>query len=322
MLDCWSLPPKETAGLYLLRRLLALTLPPEETCCSLPLEETGFSLPPEETGCSLPLEETCYSLPPEETPLLIEARAESPSHSNVPRVIGCLNHADIMPLIRGTTFGTRLWECHLAMRMPTNFDQRFLGGSIRGSLDRRVPPEGFHCFDRREVLLSRLEGFRCTRPEVSLSRSEGGLVRSELRSIDLNKSCIVFVARPVVARPKLDVVARPELARPELAVVARSELARPELVVGARPEVFSRSLFRRLVSYRDTLRSRSEKHAKAPFGGEEVDVLLTVAPIEAPHSCSKGVSEGKDATTNKLNEDADPNRRFLDDGFDDDDSPN
>ncbi|GKF90513.1 hypothetical protein Tco_0274214, partial [Tanacetum coccineum] len=56
--------------------------------------------------------------------------------------------------------------------------------------------------------------------------------------------------------------------------------------------------------------------------GEEVDVLLTVAPVEAPHSRSEGVSEGKDPTTNKLNEDADLNRRFLDDGFDDDDSPN
>ncbi|GJV59225.1 hypothetical protein Tco_1465325 [Tanacetum coccineum] len=77
--------------------------------------------------------------------------------------------------------------------------------------------------------------------------------------------------------------------------------------------------------------------------GEEADALPTIAPAKAPHSCnhiisprtqdtstevvpsdrgSEGVSEGKDATTNKLNEDADPNGMFLDDGFNDDDSPN
>ncbi|GKB89912.1 hypothetical protein Tco_0962184 [Tanacetum coccineum] len=73
------LPPERTAGPYLLRRLrllaltlppeetTALTLPPEETCCSSSLEETDCSLPLEETGCSLPFEETCYFLPPEET---------------------------------------------------------------------------------------------------------------------------------------------------------------------------------------------------------------------------------------------------------------
>ncbi|GKB35138.1 hypothetical protein Tco_0880080 [Tanacetum coccineum] len=74
--------------------------------------------------------------------------------------------------------------------------------------------------------------------------------------------------------------------------------------------------------------------------GEEADALPTIAPAKAPHSCnhiksprtqdtstedvpsdrgSEGFSEGKDATTNKLNEDADPNGMFQDDGFDDDD---
>ncbi|GJX64145.1 hypothetical protein Tco_0298488 [Tanacetum coccineum] len=67
------LDPIETM-LYLLHRYC--TLPPEETCCSLPLketscfllhEETNYSLPLEETSCFLPSEETSYSLPPEET---------------------------------------------------------------------------------------------------------------------------------------------------------------------------------------------------------------------------------------------------------------
>ncbi|GKC98765.1 hypothetical protein Tco_1169040, partial [Tanacetum coccineum] len=198
----------------------SLTLPPEETCCSLPLEETGCSVPPEETDCSLPPEKTCYSLPPEKTPLLIEARAESPSYSNVPRVIGCLNHADIMPLIRGTTC---LLNCfarwtlgvssgNAKCRLNFRSDQVFGVAPIRGSLDRRVPPEGFHCFDRR---------------------------------LPNQRGSIIFI--------------------------------------------------------RD-----SSNEGVLHF------------EIEG----SKGVSEGKDATTNKLNEDADPNRRFLDDGFDDDDSPN
>ncbi|GKB16313.1 hypothetical protein Tco_0850236 [Tanacetum coccineum] len=65
-----------------------------------------------------------------------------------------------------------------------------------------------------------------------------------------------------------------------------------------------------------------------------IEVASKVFPIHLPHSlenkfsyfmlnmlsfASSGVSEGKDATTNKLNEDADPNGRFPDDGFDDDD---
>ncbi|GKC84630.1 hypothetical protein Tco_1140347, partial [Tanacetum coccineum] len=111
--------------------------------------------------------------------------------------------------------------------------------------------------------------------------------------------------------------------------------------------VLSESLFRRLVSYGDTLGSRSEKHAKAPSEGlgfrsevrtkvssgelgKEADVLPTITPAEAPHSRNhikslqtqdispedvpfdrgfKGVSKGKDATTNKLNEDAGLNGR-------------
>ncbi|GKD68423.1 hypothetical protein Tco_1322513, partial [Tanacetum coccineum] len=78
--------------------------------------------------------------------------------------------------------------------------------------------------------------------------------------------------------------------------------------------------------------------------GEEADALPTIAPAKAPYSRNhikssrtkdtstkdvpsdrgfEGFSEGKDATTNKLNEDANPNGMFLDDGFDDDDdSPN
>nr|GEW59111.1 hypothetical protein [Tanacetum cinerariifolium] len=93
----------------------------------------------------------------------------------------------------------------------------------------------------------------------------------------------------------------------------------------------------RLILYEETLGSRSEKHAKAssrgmrPFIkelGEEADALPTIAPAEAPHSCNRikspwtqdtstedvpsdrGVSKGKDATTNKLNKDADLNGRF------------
>ncbi|GKE33578.1 hypothetical protein Tco_1452900 [Tanacetum coccineum] len=180
-----------------------------------------------------------------------------------------------------------------------------------------VPSKGFFWPGRRSI--------KCSSEGVRLFRSE--VVSREL----------IVVARPEVARRKL-VVARPELARPELVVarlkVAQSKLvvAHPELVVVARPETLSRlETFGvrpeiDLISFgdiwddtNDDSNATLEPITLIKELGEEAYTLPTIAPAEAPQSRSEGVSEGKDATTNKLNEDADPNGRFPDDGFDDDD---
>ncbi|GJR01220.1 hypothetical protein Tco_0524204 [Tanacetum coccineum] len=336
---CCSLPPEETSC-FLPPEESSCSLPPEETSCFLPHEDTCCSLPPEETN--LPPEKTSYFLPPKETPLfsyclwtiggLLEVRAESPSRSDVPHVIRCLISGDTMPLIRGNTcllncFARGFWVARSERVSIEGFHRRdsivLIGGCpIREVLLLRLEvarSEGFYHFDQR-------------------------LVQSELGSIELDQSCLVprsevFVLEALkLARLEL-VVAHPDVARPELAVVSRLELARPELVVacpesetfGSRMEIdsisfgdvwgstrdrfnlvrrrlgLSRSLFRMLISYGDTLGSRSEKHAKASSEGfprseslslsrplikelgEEADVLLIVAPVEEPHSRSEGV---------------------------------
>ncbi|GKE33872.1 hypothetical protein Tco_1453194 [Tanacetum coccineum] len=183
------------------------------------------------------------------------------------------------------------------------------------------------------------------RPKVA--RTELVVARPKVARTELVVACpkvarpdLVVVARLEVARPEL-VVARPDVARPKLVVarpkVARPKLvvARPELVVVARPETLSRSETFGvrpeidLISFgdiwddtNDDSNATLEPITLIKELGEEADALPTIAPAKAPQSRSEGVSEGKDATTNKLNKDADPNRRFPDDGFDDDDSPN
>ncbi|GKB96656.1 hypothetical protein Tco_0982793 [Tanacetum coccineum] len=61
---------------------------------------------------------------------MVEARAESPSRSNVPYVISCLNHADIMPLIRGTTC---LLDCFA--RWVEYFSNTLVEVNLRGLLE-------------------------------------------------------------------------------------------------------------------------------------------------------------------------------------------
>ncbi|GJS20551.1 hypothetical protein Tco_0449183 [Tanacetum coccineum] len=345
---CWSLPPKETG----------CSLPSEKADCFLPPEETlllkVYSISSRVEGFDQrkhKVHEECLHQRITRSVSIRDSQGVSPSedrkeclHRRITRSVSIRGSQGVSPSesTRSVSIGVPIIVGFLGITLnlleysTKGFHRRGSIGLIRGDSSGEVPlvrPEVALLF-QSEVVLREL--IVVARPEVA---------RPEL-----------VVARPEVARPELVVVARPELARPEL-VVARLEVARPELVVArsevarvvshlgvARPElVVSRPEVARLalvVVHPEAFRARPDidlisfGNVWGSFGdrldlvqrrlgplikelGEEADALPTIAPAEAPQS-SKGVSEGKDAATNKLNEDVDLNEKFPDDGFDDD----
>nr|GEV77823.1 hypothetical protein [Tanacetum cinerariifolium] len=203
----YSLPPEETCY-SLPRKRASYSLPPEMTCCSLPPKGTSYYLPLEKTCCSLPLEGTNYSLPPKET-------CYSFVITSGPKVTFVTSAIPVDHPVRSRRGVWLDFVWFVWLLSGTNCSS---GGIVCVSSDTKIPseeglfgirPEGFDLLRPKGFSLSHLEGF-------DLSRSDGfGLLRPEcfdrLRPEDFDLvSTEDFFASIGGCSTRVDCRARPE----------------------------------------------------------------------------------------------------------------
>ncbi|GJU04152.1 hypothetical protein Tco_1114490 [Tanacetum coccineum] len=323
----YSLPPEGTS----------YSLPPKETGCSLPPKGTSYSLPPKETGCFLLPDETSYSLPPEETgcSLLPERTSYSLVIASGPEV------AFITPTIPVDRFNM---ECLVAILV----DDYYNNNRIASPTSRRIAENGSltrapsRCYGSSIDLLSWVLIRDRSLPEVISIGGELDLIRrssrSELVSSEIGSwNCLLRTpVRGVYIESRtgcLELIGRCGYIELVLELLGRSSGGVNEL----REYGFVMEITL-VVSFGEKLKapSRPGVRYRRPFDQKEwvkrymcvpiftpAEVTLLVcnnylkslqtqdiSPEDVPFDRGfKGVSKGKDATTNKLNEDAGPKRR-------------